>query len=59
MNITFPDGSVKQFEQGVTPLQIAESISPRLALMKVGWNYLLQLMVKNGIYRARFVTMAR
>ena len=31
MNITFPDGSVKQFEQGVTPLQIAESISPRLA----------------------------
>ena len=31
MNITFPDGSVKQFESGVTPLQIAESISPRLA----------------------------
>ena len=31
MNIAFPDGSVKQFEQGVTPLQIAESISPRLA----------------------------
>ena len=31
MNITFPDGSVKQFEQGVTPLPIAESISPRLA----------------------------
>ena len=31
MNITFPDGSVKQFEQGITPLQIAESISPRLA----------------------------
>ena len=31
MNITFPDGSVKQFEQGVTPLQIAESISSRLA----------------------------
>lgn len=31
INITFPDGSVKQFEQGVTPLQIAESISPRLA----------------------------
>ncbi|MGN0214571.1 MAG: threonine--tRNA ligase [Muribaculaceae bacterium] len=31
MNITFPDGSVKQFEQGTTPLQIAESISPRLA----------------------------
>ncbi len=31
INITFPDGSVKQFAQGVTPLQIAESISPRLA----------------------------
>ncbi len=31
INITFPDGSVKQFEAGVTPLQIAESISQRLA----------------------------
>ena len=31
INITFPDSSVKQFEAGVTPLQIAESISPRLA----------------------------
>ncbi len=31
INITFPDGSVKQYESGVTPLQIAESISPRLA----------------------------
>ena len=31
INITFPDGSVKQFEQGVTPFQIAESISPRFA----------------------------
>ncbi|RXE72019.1 threonine--tRNA ligase [Muribaculaceae bacterium Isolate-002 (NCI)] len=31
INITFPDGSVKQFETGVTPLQIAESISQRLA----------------------------
>lgn len=31
INITFPDGSVKQFESGVTPLQIAESISTRLA----------------------------
>ena len=31
INITFPDGSVKQFETDVTPLQIAESISPRLA----------------------------
>ncbi len=31
INITFPDGSVKQFEQGVTPLDIARGISPRLA----------------------------
>ena len=31
INITFPDGSVKQFESGITPLQIAESISSRLA----------------------------
>lgn len=30
INVTFPDGSVKQFEMGVTPLGIAESISPRL-----------------------------
>ncbi len=31
INITFPDGSVREFEQGVTGLQIAESISPALA----------------------------
>ena len=31
INITFPDNSVKQFEKGITPLQIAESISQRLA----------------------------
>ena len=31
INVTFPDGSVRQFEQGVTPYQIAESISPRFA----------------------------
>ena len=31
MNIKFPDGSIKQFDDGTTPLQIAESISPRLA----------------------------
>ncbi len=31
INITFPDNSVKQFESGVTPHQIAENISPRLA----------------------------
>ena len=31
INITFPDGSVRQYEQGTTAYQIAESISPRLA----------------------------
>ena len=31
IKITFPDNSVKEFESGVTPLQVAESISPRLA----------------------------
>ena len=31
IKITFPDQSVKEFENGVTPLAIAESISPRLA----------------------------
>ena len=31
INITFPDGSVKAFENGVTAYEIAQSISPRLA----------------------------
>ena len=31
INITFPDGSVKAFENGVTAYDIAQSISPRLA----------------------------
>ena len=31
VNITFPDGSVRSYEQGVTGFQIAESISPALA----------------------------
>ncbi len=31
IDIKFPDGTVKQFESGVTPFQIAESISPRFA----------------------------
>jgi threonyl-tRNA synthetase len=31
VKITFPDGSVCEYEQGVTGLQIAESISPALA----------------------------
>ena len=31
IKITFPDQTVKEFEEGVTPLQVAESISPRFA----------------------------
>ena len=33
INIKFPDGSVKQFESGVTPLDIAKNISEGLARM--------------------------
>ncbi|MDR2885354.1 MAG: threonine--tRNA ligase [Rikenellaceae bacterium] len=31
IKITFPDGSLWEYEKGVTPMQIAEGISPRLA----------------------------
>ena len=31
IDITFPDGSVRQYHEGVTPYEIAEGISPRLA----------------------------
>ncbi|MCK9626511.1 MAG: TGS domain-containing protein, partial [Bacteroidales bacterium] len=31
IKITFPDGSVKEYEQGITAYEIAQSISPRLA----------------------------
>lgn len=31
INITFPDGSVRQYENGVTPIEIAKSISKGLA----------------------------
>ncbi len=31
IKITFPDGSMREYEEGVTGMQIAESISPRLA----------------------------
>ncbi len=31
IKITFPDGSVHEYDKGITPLQIAESISHRLA----------------------------
>lgn len=31
VHITFPDGSVREYEKGITGLEIAERISPRLA----------------------------
>ena len=31
IKITFPDGNIKEFDKGITPLQIAQSISPRFA----------------------------
>lgn len=36
INITFPDGSIKEFDRGVNSLQIAKSISPSLAKITVG-----------------------
>ena len=31
LKITFPDNSVREYKEGITPLEVAESISPRLA----------------------------
>ncbi|MBS1902492.1 MAG: threonine--tRNA ligase [Bacteroidetes bacterium] len=36
IKITFPDGAVKEFAAGTTGMQIAESISPRLAQVALG-----------------------
>lgn len=44
ISITFPDGSVRQYERGVTPYEIANSISPRLAAE------VLAATVNNQIY---------
>lgn len=40
IKITFPDGSIREYESGVNGLQIAESISPRLAqdVLSIGVN---------------------
>ncbi len=40
INITFPDGNVRQYDAGVTGYEIAESISPRLAkeVLSIGVN---------------------
>lgn len=44
INITFPDGSVRQYEAGVNGLEIAKSISPRLA------SDVLAVSVNNEIF---------
>ncbi len=36
INITFPDGTLKEYDSGVTPLQIAEGISRKLAKIALG-----------------------
>src|ERR1700761_3886892 len=35
IQVHLPDGTVKEFASGVTPFQVAESISPRLAAASV------------------------
>ena len=39
INITLPDGSVKQFEAGVTPMDVATSISEGLARNVISASY--------------------
>ena len=40
IKVTFPDGSVREYENGTTGMQIAESISSRLAqeVLSIGVN---------------------
>ena len=38
INITFPDGAVRQYENGVTALDVAKSISEGLARKVVAAN---------------------
>lgn len=39
INVTFPDGSKKQFKKGTTPYDVAKSISDGLANMSIGAIY--------------------
>ncbi|MEG1937278.1 MAG: threonine--tRNA ligase, partial [Rikenellaceae bacterium] len=48
MNITFPDGSTKEYNSGITGLEIAESISPRLA------KEVLSVTVNGDLHDLRF-----
>ncbi len=47
INITLPDGSVKQYEQGVTPYEIASSISEGLARNVLAANVNQQIVELN------------
>jgi len=47
INITLPDGSVKQYEQGVTPYEIASSISEGLARNVLAANVNNQIVELN------------
>lgn len=40
IKITFPDGSIREYEKGITGLEIAKSISPALArdVLSIGVN---------------------
>ena len=51
INITFPDGSVRAFEKGVTGYEIAKSISPRLAeeVLAVAVNPATDTTVGKGV----------
>ena len=51
INITFPDGSVRAFEKGVTGYEIAKSISPRLAeeVLAVAVKPATDTTVGNGV----------
>lgn len=48
MNITFPDGSTRAYDKGITGLEIAESISPRLA------KEVLSVTVNGELHDLRF-----
>jgi threonyl-tRNA synthetase len=36
MKITFPDGNIREYDQGITGYEIAKSLSPRLAKEALG-----------------------
>ena len=49
INITLPDGSVKPFENNVTPMDVAKSISEGLARNVISASYNGTTIETNGI----------